>query len=341
VAKNPIISTGVNYFNIDLLVGTMTFLRETRWTSDLGGLGRASVESGHDEEKEVVDRQRDCGSMMHFKNPFAFYSNQPMRVWDPRTFEETQNVRAGFVIQGSTFKCKPGAGPLPLCRLLSQFRPTEASDLRDKVYAFLGISEEFSTSSSGILGPGNTIVPNYQSPLKEMYLDTAKFIINTSGNLDLLSLVQDPSSRKQQDLLSSVLDFSAEAFLTSIEDTILLPWNASEGFGLMHVSFILDGSLEVRGSCIGKVKHTARFDPKSKSMFKDILTFLLCLPAVSDIPSPPITQRLKVFIETAHDPYGSDQESRAQRVAALLREGYGHQQRSCDKVGWKFFGGHC
>jgi hypothetical protein len=56
-------------------------------------------------------------------------------------------------------------------------------------------------------------------------------------------------------------------------------------------------------------------------MFKDILTFLLCLPAVSDMPSPPITQRLKVFIETAHDVYGSYQESRAQRVAALLREG--------------------
>jgi hypothetical protein len=145
--------------------------------------------SGHDEEKEVVDRQYDCGSTMHFKTPFAFYSSQPMRVWDPRTFEPTQNVRAGFGIQDSTFKCKPGAGPLPLCRLLSQFRPTEASDLRDKVYAFLGISEEFSTSSSGILGPGNTIVPNYQSPLKEVYLDTAKFIINTSGNLDLLSLV--------------------------------------------------------------------------------------------------------------------------------------------------------
>lgn len=119
-------------------------LRETRWTSDLGGLGRASVESGHDEEKEVVDRQYDCGSTMHFKTPFAFYSSQPMRVWDPRTFEATQNVRAGFGIQDSTFKCKPGAGPLPLCRLLSQFRPTETSDLRAKVYAFLGISEEFS-----------------------------------------------------------------------------------------------------------------------------------------------------------------------------------------------------
>jgi hypothetical protein len=113
VTKNPIISTGVKVFNIDLLVGTMTFLRETRWTSNLGGLGRASVESGHDEEKEVVDHQRDCGSMMHFKNPFAFYSSQPMRVWDPRTFEATQNVRAGFGIQGSTFKCKPGAGGWP------------------------------------------------------------------------------------------------------------------------------------------------------------------------------------------------------------------------------------
>jgi len=197
VAKNPIICTGIKIFNIDLLMGTMTFLKEARWTSDLGTLGRASIESGHGEQKEVVDRQRDCGSTMSFKNPFAFYSSQPMRVWDPRTFEATQNVRAGFGIQGSAFKCKPGAGPLPLCRLLSQFRPTEASDLRDKVYAFLGISEEFPTSSPGILGPGNTIVPNYQSPLKEVYLDTARFIINTSGNLDLLSQVQDPSFRKQ------------------------------------------------------------------------------------------------------------------------------------------------
>jgi hypothetical protein len=63
VAKNPIISMRVKDLNIDLLAGTMTFLREIRWTSDLGGLGRASFKSGRDEEKEVVDRQRDCARL--------------------------------------------------------------------------------------------------------------------------------------------------------------------------------------------------------------------------------------------------------------------------------------
>jgi hypothetical protein len=58
--KSHYICTGVKIFNIDLLMGTMTFLRETGWTSDLGILGGASIESGHDEQKEVVDRQRDC-----------------------------------------------------------------------------------------------------------------------------------------------------------------------------------------------------------------------------------------------------------------------------------------
>jgi hypothetical protein len=63
VAKNPIISIRIKVFNIDLLAGTITFLREIRWTSDLGGLGKASFESGRDEEKEAVDRQRDCARL--------------------------------------------------------------------------------------------------------------------------------------------------------------------------------------------------------------------------------------------------------------------------------------
>jgi hypothetical protein len=144
VAKNPIISFGLKVFNLELLMGTMMFLKETRWTGDLGGLGEASVNWGHNEDEMVVDRHRDHGLTLGFKNPFTFYPSQPRKVWDPRIFEMTQNVRAGFGIESSRYKCKPGARPLSLRRLLSVFRPTKASDLRDNVYAFLGISKEFS-----------------------------------------------------------------------------------------------------------------------------------------------------------------------------------------------------
>jgi hypothetical protein len=318
VAKNPIISIGVKIFNLESLIGTILFLSETRWAGELGGLGAASVEKEDHEDEIAVARNRDHGLPEGFRNPFALYSSQPMKVWDPRIFEITQNVRAGFGIKCSGYQSRPGAGPFSLRRLLSIFRPTEASDLRDKVYAFVGISKE---SSSGLLSSQNALVPNYQSPCREVYVDTAKFIINSSGNLDVLSQVQDASFRKQQDLPSWVPDFSADGYPTPIENAFPLPWNASHGFGSMHVLFHSDDSLEVRGLCLGKVRTATRIDPKSKNMFKDIFMWLLLLPTVSEIPSPPTTQRLKHFIETAHDKYVSDRQPRLQRVAALPPEG--------------------
>ena len=52
MAKNPIISVGLKVFNLDLLMGTMGDTMDRR-------PAEANVESGHDEDKMIVDRHRD------------------------------------------------------------------------------------------------------------------------------------------------------------------------------------------------------------------------------------------------------------------------------------------
>jgi hypothetical protein len=68
---------------------------------------------------------------------------------------------------------------------------------------------------------------------------------------------------------------------------VSLPWNASDGFGLFHVLFAPDVNHEVRGSCIGKVKEIAEYDPESENMIREMSKFMGLLPAASDIPGPP------------------------------------------------------
>jgi hypothetical protein len=114
-------------------------------------------------------------------------------------------------------------------------------------------------------------------------LDTAKFIIKCSENLDVLSHVQDLSLRGQQDLPSWVPEFSVLNYPQPIKGWFSLPWNASDGFGLFHVLFAPDVNHEVRGSCIGKVKEIAEYDPESENMIREMSKFMGLLPAASDI----------------------------------------------------------
>ncbi|KAI8713807.1 HET domain-containing protein [Fusarium sp. LHS14.1] len=90
--------------------------------------------------------------------------------------------------------------PLHLLSVLSHFRDLEATDPRDKVFAFLNLAEDN-------LG----LVPNYSVEVRDVYIQAARAMINKrmASELAVLSRLQDSSDTRIQGLPSWVPDFSA------------------------------------------------------------------------------------------------------------------------------------
>ncbi|RSM00426.1 hypothetical protein CEP52_009113 [Fusarium oligoseptatum] len=89
---------------------------------------------------------------------------------------------------------------LHLLYVLSYFRDLEATDPRDKIFAFLNLAEDD-------LG----LVPDYSAEVRDVFIQAVKAMINKrmGSKLAVLSHLQDSSDTRIQDLPSWVPDFSA------------------------------------------------------------------------------------------------------------------------------------
>ncbi|UPL02057.1 hypothetical protein LCI18_012991 [Fusarium solani-melongenae] len=91
--------------------------------------------------------------------------------------------------------------PLHLLSVLSHFRDLEATDPRDKIFAFLNLAEDD-------LG----LVPNYSAEVRDVFIQAARAMTNKrkGSMLAVLSHLQDSSDARIQGLPSWVPDFSAK-----------------------------------------------------------------------------------------------------------------------------------
>jgi hypothetical protein len=89
---------------------------------------------------------------------------------------------------------------LRLLSVLSDFRELEATDPRDKIFAFLNLAED-----------GLGLQPDYSADVKDVFIRATKAMINKriGSHLAVLSHVQDLSDTRIQGLPSWVPDFSA------------------------------------------------------------------------------------------------------------------------------------
>lgn len=89
---------------------------------------------------------------------------------------------------------------LHLLSVLSDFRELEATDPRDKIFAFLNLAED-----------GLGMQPDYSADVKEVFIQATKTMIDKriGSHLAVLSHVQDLSDTRIQGLPSWVPDFSA------------------------------------------------------------------------------------------------------------------------------------
>ena len=149
---------------------------------------------------------------------------------------------------------KGGNKGTPSLRLLvDTHRYANATDPRDKVYAFLGLANRSSSST-------NNIEPNYQAPVRKVYTDAACALLWTYKNLYLLSHVQDKSMTKVKGLPSWVPDYSVSISPYPLEFRGNCHWSAcgSVKWTPPADEKILDsGLLPVQGFHIDTIAETA------------------------------------------------------------------------------------
>ena len=128
--------------------------------------------------------------------------------------------------------------------VLSIIRPYDSCDPRDKVYAALGIVDRFLPR-----GSRSFIYPDYETPVREVYEYTAKFLLEHLHYHLILTLVEDPSQRRNVNLPSWVPDFSHQQGIGSLQAHAQRPYNASAGQPPGPSWFLKDSILSLRGGC--------------------------------------------------------------------------------------------
>ncbi|KAH0565452.1 hypothetical protein GP486_001152 [Trichoglossum hirsutum] len=151
--------------------------------------------------------------------------------------------------------------------LLEAFRPSDASDARDKIYALIGLAWKerppFSTHP-------DVLVPDYSLDTREVFIKTARLMFLGYGDLKYLCHVEDRSIRKMKGLPSWVPDYSVR--LRPIPFYLLSSsgprkyYSASKGLPFtLGNSTLLAPQLHVLGFRLSRIKSMARF----KSLFTD------------------------------------------------------------------------
>ncbi|KAK1830339.1 heterokaryon incompatibility protein-domain-containing protein [Podospora conica] len=150
-----------------------------------------------------------------------------------------------------------GGGGLPLDVLLERHRDTEATDPRDKIYAFLGLaSDAAQDGESGLDG----LQVDYRAPVALVYTRTARYLCSLHGDLRILRLRESNSERRVPGLPSWVPDFSARHSCGAMDvgtgDGGGWTWAASPAKWRIDSRSLDERELAVRGRCIGALQST-------------------------------------------------------------------------------------
>jgi hypothetical protein len=110
-----------------------------------------------------------------------------------------------------------------LFEALTRYRMFEATNAKDKVYAFLGFPALESKEGEQ---PVTVLVPDYAKSIRQIYLEASWHLIRTTGSLSILSAVQDKSLTQNSGLPSWVPDFSTRELAWLLGNAIFAPWSA-------------------------------------------------------------------------------------------------------------------
>lgn len=109
--------------------------------------------------------------------------------------------------------------------MLIDVRSSDASDLRDKVYAIYGVIQKALLPLG--LEPDPRIVPDYNRTVRRLYTDTMTVLLEEVPDIQFLSEVEDPSLRCTEGLPSWVPDFNFRRHQSLLLEDIYTQYNAA------------------------------------------------------------------------------------------------------------------
>lgn len=171
--------------------------------------------------------------------------------------------------------------------LIDMHRLTDATDPRDKVYAFLSLASRKSSPAPELI----SIKPDYQTRVQRVYTEAAAALLRSSGDLYLLSHVQDQSVTKIRGLPSWVPDYSVPLHPYPLELRGQCNWSACGDVNWTppeDEEMFRGGRLPVQGFRIDVVEETAMMPHEATDVaepWASIVDLVSALPAQYSISS--------------------------------------------------------
>ncbi|KAH8728901.1 heterokaryon incompatibility protein-domain-containing protein [Phaeosphaeriaceae sp. PMI808] len=137
-------------------------------------------------------------------------------------------------------------------KILLMARELQATDLRDKFYAMMGLAKQAATRLEIDI---NLPKPDYSKSLEAVTFQFLSAYIHQRRKADILLFVEDASYRKLHSLPSWVPDFSTPQLPRKFSDHLSRKWNA--GGKRAYTKIQSDGSLIVEARHIGVVNGVA------------------------------------------------------------------------------------
>lgn len=143
--------------------------------------------------------------------------------------------------------------PISLLSIISIFRMCSASDPRDKIFAFLGLTEKGRAKSSL---NHQALKVDYRSSIQDVYITATVYILETSDPA-VLSHVQDPSVTQVSGLPSWVPDFSVDLGRYFHFEDSSARWTASGEQQKAPFAVTGDNHLVLEGTLIDTISEVA------------------------------------------------------------------------------------
>lgn len=230
MSKSAVLVCGRKTIPWSQLNTTLHFLKKKRWYHHLST----------EKMQHIAEVRKDPGIYADFLKSKTSFGVGPLALSWTKHWTENRNAFQG---------------PVSLAVLMQLHRDTDATDPRDKVYAFLGLAAESKIFKADSLEP---LQPDYNQSVQQTYSQVASSQMISQGDLSLLSHVQDASRTKLANLPSWIPDFSVSLHPYPLLFRGRCHWSACGNEKWEpNIKQMQQGLLHLRGHRAGIVAETA------------------------------------------------------------------------------------
>ncbi|KAI9163675.1 HET-domain-containing protein [Paramyrothecium foliicola] len=255
---------GKQICNFEAILMALETLEESRWYQQLNSWVEPLIQNYRDE----VEDEGSTKIALALSDARLYRSRPSHKIVHnlgglTRQHRISLGTFEGLEMDGSAPK-RPS-----LLALLKSYRSTEAGDVRDKVYAFIGLSLEQQT---------NPLRVDYRLSAEEVLIEATQHVLASTRKLNIFALIEAGLGAKPNLKLPSwVPDLSVPLSRISIDEYNL--FSASKGLGSLALQYLVGNKLQLRGVQIGIVRSTGPQAGLSEA--------LLELPLLLDEVKPP------------------------------------------------------